>query len=119
MIPQEYTEPLKAAYQTLPVVRAEQLAERFRDTSGIPGFLYWRKFCAESPDLDIAHLMQVVSATPLPGKAAEAYGAPFPEQSYMAGPRRFPSLVPVFHDEPEVAENIAAWEVLRIRRCAG
>ena len=57
--------------------------------------------------------MQVVSATPLPDSAAEAYGAPFPDQGYLAGPRSFPSLVPVFHDEPEVPENIAAWEVLR------
>jgi haloalkane dehalogenase len=53
MVPEEYTEPLKEAYKTLPVVKAEELGERFRDTSGIPGFLYWRKFCAESPDLDI------------------------------------------------------------------
>jgi haloalkane dehalogenase len=30
----------------------------------------------------------------------------------MAGARRFPSLVPVFHDEPEVEENLAAWDVL-------
>ena len=31
----------------------------------------------------------------------------------MAGARRFPSLVPVFHDEPGVEDNKAAWEVLR------
>jgi haloalkane dehalogenase len=42
-----------------------------------------------------------------------AYSAPFPDQSYMAGTRRFPSLVPVFYDEPEVAENREAWEVLK------
>jgi haloalkane dehalogenase len=30
----------------------------------------------------------------------------------MAAARRFPSLVPVFHDHPEVEENKAAWEVL-------
>jgi haloalkane dehalogenase len=113
MIPAEFTEPLKSAYLTLPVVKAEELGERFRDTSGIPGFLYWRKFCAESPDLEIGHLMRVVSATALPDAAVAAYAAPFPDQSYMAGARRFPSLVPLFHDEPGVEENKAAWEVLR------
>lgn len=113
MIPAEFTEPLKAAYLTLPVVKAEELGERFRDTSGIPGFLYWRKFCAESPDLEIGHFMRVVSATALPDAAAAAYAAPFPDQSFMVGARRFPSLVPLFHDEPEVEENKAAWEVLR------
>jgi haloalkane dehalogenase len=112
MIPEEFTEPLKAAYQTLPVVKAEELGERFADTSGIPGFLYWRKFCAESADLEIGHLMAVVSGGRLPKEAAEAFRAPFPDQSYMAGARKFPSLVPLFHDEPEVEENKAAWEVL-------
>ena len=113
MIPREYTEPLKEAYKTLPVVKAEELGERFRDTSGIPGFLYWRKFCAESPDLDIGDLMSVVSAGSMAEGAQAAYAAPFPDQSYMAGARRFPGLVPVFHDEPEVEENRAAWDVLR------
>lgn len=113
MIPEEYTDFLKDAYKTLPVVKAEELGERFQDTSGIPGFLYWRKFCAETPDLDIGHLMAQVSVVPLPAEAQAAYSAPFPDQSYMAGARRFPSLVPVFHDEAEVEENKAAWDVLR------
>lgn len=112
MIPDEYTKPLKEAYQTLPVVKAEELGERFNDTSGIPGFLYWRKFCAESPDLDIGEVMQSASATQLTPAEKSAYSAPFPDQSYMAGARKFPSLVPVFNDEPEVEENKAAWKVL-------
>ena len=31
----------------------------------------------------------------------------------MAGARQFPSLVPVFHNESEVAENMAAWAILQ------
>ena len=113
MIPEQYTQPLKEAYKSLPVVPVGELGERFQDTSGIPGFLYWRKFCAESPDLEIGQLMSSVSALPLSADAEAAYRAPFPDQGYMAGARRFPGLVPVFHDEPEVEENKAAWEVLR------
>lgn len=113
MVPPEYTEPLKEAYETLPVVKADEFSARFQDTSGIPGFLYWRKFCAESPDLEIGHLMAQTSVAPLSADAKAAYSAPFPDQSYMAGACRFPGLVPVFHDEPEVEENKAAWEVLR------
>ncbi len=113
MIPDEYTEPLKEAYKTLPVVKAEELGERLNDTSGIPGFLYWRKFCAESPDLDIGEVMQSAAATQITPAEKSAYSAPFPDQSYMAGARKFPSLVPVFNDEPEVEENKAAWKVLR------
>ena len=112
IIPQEYAQPLKEAYKTLPVVKAQELGDRFRDTSGIPGFLYWRKFCAESPDLEIGSLMSTVSAGLMDERAQAAYAAPFPDQRYMAGARRFPSLVPVFHDEPEVEENLAAWDVL-------
>ena len=112
IVPSEYTEPLKEAYKTLPVVQAEELEARFKDTSGIPGFLYWRKFCAESENLEIGHVMATVSATPLSPGSKNAYSAPFPEQSYMAGARKFPTLVPLLHDEPEVAENKAAWEVL-------
>ena len=113
MVPVEYTDFLKDAYTTLPVVEARELGERFADTTGIPGFLYWRKFCAESPDLEIGRLMGEVSARPLTEAEIAAYSAPFPDQSYMGGARRFPSLVPVFHDEPEVEENKVAWEILR------
>lgn len=113
MIPEQYADSLKEAYKTLPVVKAQELGERFRDKSGIPGFLYWRKFCAESPDLEIGSLMATVSARPLSPGEQSAYSAPFPDQGYMSGARRFPSLVPVFRDEPEVQENESAWEVLR------
>ncbi|MFK8050928.1 MAG: haloalkane dehalogenase [Halioglobus sp.] len=113
MIPAALTEQLKEAYKTLPAVKAEELGARFADKSGIPGFLYWRKFCAESPDLEIGHLMGAVSGGSMTDDAKRAYSAPFPDQSYMAGARQFPSLVPVFHDEPEVEENKAAWEILR------
>ena len=113
MIPAALTEQLKEAYKTLPVVKAEELGARFADKAGIPGFLYWRKFCAESPDLEIGHLMGAVSGGSMTDEAKRAYAAPFPDQSYMSGARQFPSLVPVFHDEPEVEENKAAWEILR------
>jgi haloalkane dehalogenase len=113
IVPLEYTDFLKEAYKTLPVINVGELEARFRDTSGIPGFLYWRKFCAESPDLDIGRLMTEFSATGFTAEMEAAYRAPFPDQSYMAGARQFPSLVPVFHDELEVEENNAAWEILR------
>ncbi|MDE0952631.1 MAG: haloalkane dehalogenase, partial [Halioglobus sp.] len=57
-------------------------------------------------------VMQSASATQLTPAEKSAYSAPFPDQSYMAGARKFPSLVPVFNDEPEVEENKAAWKVL-------
>lgn len=61
------------------------------------GFLAWRAFNNRSPDMDIAGLMR--RAVPgIPDAEAQAYAAPFPDQRYKAGVRRFPNLVP---DHPE------------------
>ncbi len=46
------------------------------------------------------------------GAELAAYDAPFPDDSYKAGARQFPSLVPIAPDDPEAAPNRAAWEVL-------
>lgn len=113
MVPPEMSVHLKEAYKSLPVVQTAELGERFRDTTGLPGFLYWRKYCAESADLSPARVVAGSSVEPLSSEAIDAFAAPFPDQSYLAGARQFPSLVPLFHDEPGVEENKAAWEVLR------
>ncbi|MCC8984813.1 haloalkane dehalogenase [Bradyrhizobium acaciae] len=61
------------------------------------GFLAWRAFSNRSPDMDIAALMQ--RAVPgLADEEAAAYAAPYPDQRYKAGVRRFPNLVP---DQPD------------------
>lgn len=113
-IPGDFVAPLREAYKTLPVVRASELDDRFRDTSGLPGFLYWRKFCAESLEvLDLGRFLDTIgNARPLSAGSKAAFSAPFPDESYMAGARRFPSLLPLFPDEPEVLENRAAWKIL-------
>jgi haloalkane dehalogenase len=41
-----------------------------------------------------------------------AYDAPFPDNSYKAGARIFPALVPISPDDPAVPANLKAWEVL-------
>jgi len=119
-VPEAFSGPAKEAYQTLPVVKAAELDACFRGTfdggvPGVPGFLYWRKFCAESRELlrpgDAIDC--IGNAAPLTHGEKEAFNAPFPDESYLAGARRFPALVPLFADDAEVAENRAAWEVLR------
>lgn len=112
-IPLGMTEQIKAAYKTLPVVKVHDLGERFRDSSGIPGIFYWRKFCAESPELNAGEVVQRSTPSGLSSAVKAAYNAPFPDQSYLSGARCFPSLIPLLHDEPEGSENRAAWEVLK------
>ena len=115
-IPEQFSAPLKEACKTLPVVEAKDLEARFRDTAGIPGMLYWRKFCAESPELRCLGdtvMANVANTKALTDAEKAAFSAPFPDESYLAGARRFPSLVPLFPDDAEVPENKAAWEVLK------
>jgi haloalkane dehalogenase len=58
------------------------------------GFLAWRDFMANTPDLDVAGLMKRATSI-LSDAEARAYAAPFPGPEYKAGVRRFPALVPV------------------------
>ena len=114
-IPQDFAAPLKEAYKTLPVVKASELDARFRDRNGVPGMLYWRKFCAESPEIlrpGDAVIEAVGSSRVFTDAEKAAFNAPYPDESYLAGARRFPSLVPLFPDDAEAEENKAAWEVL-------
>lgn len=61
------------------------------------GFMAWRTFAVNHPDLPVG---QVVSAGCWPPLALDAdiraaYDAPFPEKSYKAGADAFPRLVPI------------------------
>ena len=112
MISEEMYPQIKEIYKTLPVVEVSELGERFRDTSGVPGFLYWRKFCAETPSLCVSDLMAFVSGDGCTAQQLSGYDAPFPDDSYMAGARKFPSLVPIFPDDPAIPDNRNAWQVL-------
>jgi len=61
------------------------------------GFLEWRAWVAQNPDMDVSRLMQ--RACPqLSSEECAAYVAPFPDVRYKAGVRRFPQIVP---DRPD------------------
>jgi haloalkane dehalogenase/tRNA(adenine34) deaminase len=62
-----------------------------------PGFDAWKAFVAARPDFDVAGLMQR-SCPHLSAAEAAAYAAPFPDDTYRAGPRVFPAIVPVRPD---------------------
>ncbi len=66
------------------------------------GFNDWKAFVARSPDIDVGGLMGRAVPTLSPDEAA-AYGAPYPDQSYKAGVRRFPELVMVSPEMEGVA----------------
>lgn len=75
-------------------------------------FMAWQKFSRETPVFDVGFLINAATVRDLsPGEIA-AYDAPFPDDTYKAGARIFPSLVPTGPDDPAAAANQAAWEVL-------
>jgi len=79
---------------------------------GSEAFMAWQKFSQESPAFPIGRLVNGACTTDLPDEVIAAYDAPFPDDSYKAGARIFPSLVPTTADDPEVSANKAAWKVL-------
>jgi haloalkane dehalogenase len=63
--------------------------------------------------LDVGRLVASGCVRGLSDEARAAYDAPFPDESYKAGPRAMPGLVPNTPDDPASAANRAAWSVLR------
>jgi haloalkane dehalogenase len=78
-----------------------------------PAFRAWQKFSQETPVFDVGKIVSGACKTPLAPEVRAAYDAPFPDESYKAGARQFPLLVPARPDDPASAPNRTAWESLR------
>ena len=90
-------------------------ANTFLPTADRPpqdAFLAWRRFSQDTPELPIGFILQSASKRPLSDAVRAAYEPPFPDESYKAGARRFPLLVPIAPDDPAVPANLAAWQGL-------
>jgi haloalkane dehalogenase len=75
-------------------------------------FSAWQRFSQESPVFPIGGIVNGGCTTDLSEAVIAAYDAPFPDDTYKAGARIFPSLVPTKPDDPASGDNRAAWEVL-------
>ncbi len=73
-------------------------------------FLRWREFSRNSRQFKIERIIQGGTVTKLTKKVLQGYAAPFPDDSYMAGARIMPSLVPISTDDPEHEANKRAIE---------
>lgn len=83
------------------------------DQGANEAFLNWQKFSQTSPMFDIGRIIQSATVATLPDEVVAAYDAPFPDDSYKAGARIFPTLVPTSPDDPAAPANRKAWESLR------
>ncbi len=90
-------------------------ANTFLPTGNEPvpdAFKAWRQFSQTVPEFPVGNIIQGATTTDLPPEVIAAYDAPFPDESYKAGARVFPVLVPIEPDAPGAAENREAWLTL-------
>lgn len=97
--------------------------ERFRQAvvanTGLPtgagssaGFDQWLQFSQNVPVFPVGEIVNMGSSRALSAAEKAAYDAPFPDETYKAGARRFPALVPITPQHASVDANKAAWKVL-------
>jgi haloalkane dehalogenase len=86
------------------------------DTPPGEAFLGWQKFSQETPVFPVGRIVNGGCTTDLSDDIIAAYDAPFPDDTYKAGARQFPLLVPTAPDDPAAPANRQAWETLRAWR---
>ncbi|MEZ5557638.1 MAG: haloalkane dehalogenase [Pseudomonadales bacterium] len=111
-IPDEMAPAMRALFASIPALPVAQMGQKLRENEHGAGFMYWIKYCAEDPELRISDVVNLSAGGALSEAQIRAYDAPFPGEPYKQGARRFPSLVPIFPDDPAIAANRAAWKVL-------
>jgi haloalkane dehalogenase len=76
-------------------------------------FAHWQKWCWETEDLPVGMMIAgTIDGVQLTPEEIAAYDAPFPDPSFKMVPRAMPSQVPTLSDDPSLAANLRAWDVL-------
>lgn len=88
--------------------------------SGLPvgigateGFNQWLNYSQTVEDFNSGKIVYQGSMKKLDDAEIAAYNAPFPDETYKAGARAFPLLVPITNAHDQVKENIEAWDILK------
>ncbi len=82
------------------------VANGFLPTGDAPpgdAFLRWREYSQTTPDFHVGGIIKGGCRTELSPEVIAAYDAPFPDDTYKAGARKFPVLVPISPDDPAAA----------------
>jgi haloalkane dehalogenase len=69
-------------------------------------------YSQRAPRLRASDFVSFATADPVAAEVLAAYDAPFPDESYQAGMRQFPSLIPLTGNDPGAAINRATWTAL-------
>ena len=79
------------------------------DTDPGEAFFAWQRFSQEVEVFPTGGIVKGGCVTDISDEVRAAYDAPFPDESYKAGARQFPMLVPSRPDDPAHDANVAAW----------
>jgi haloalkane dehalogenase len=79
------------------------------DTSPGEAFFNWQRFSQEVEVFPTGFIVNSGCVTDLSPEVQAAYDAPFPDETFKAGARAFPMLVPSSPDDPAHDANVAAW----------
>jgi len=75
----------------------------------------WKQFrtvIQTMPEIDVSRFVQAGCARGLSDEIRACYDAPFPDESFKAGPRAMPGLVPIEPNDPASDANRKAWATL-------
>ena len=75
-------------------------------------FLAWQRYSQETPVFHVGGIVSGGCTTKLTPEVIAAYDAPFPDDSFTAGARRFPMLVPTSPDDSAAPANREAFAAL-------
>ena len=75
-------------------------------------FMFWVQHCGAYAGFRPEEILRLWLRNPSEDEI-RAYASPFPSEEYLQGARQFPSLVPIFPDDPAIPENRRTWEILR------
>jgi haloalkane dehalogenase len=90
-------------------------ANTFLPTGDVhPGeaFLAWQCYSQDTPVFKVGEIVEGGCRTDLSSDVVAGYDAPFPDESFKAGARQFPMLVPTDPSDPAARANRAAWDAL-------
>jgi haloalkane dehalogenase len=79
------------------------------DTDPGDAFFAWQRFSQEVEEFPTGVIVKGGCVTDIPDEVRAAYDAPFPDETFKAGARQFPMLVPSRPDDPAHDANVAAW----------
>ena len=82
------------------------------DSPGRGWFIKWRAEQFAMPKFPQGEMVNDGVRHKLDQATIAAFDAPYPDETYKTGPRRFPMILPISADDPASPANTAAWEKL-------